>query len=275
MHRTIIKDLLTSRTYCITVLYMYVLVYKKTIVLLRCFNILANSMSNNCGVKSRQWYFYVRSCEIVQIFSFACFSFPLRFYENVNLQIVSQTAFWVFIICLWPPCFYTYVTEYCATCWISKVANGEQVIVTIGDVMKHLAWHSRASTIGNTRARIFSHQQMGFTVLNPICQGWEFALCFFERIAGFFVTERAIRSWKRVNCSRRSFVKIDRIDSLLGNGINKGERSENIRKIRSLFFEERQERFAHGRSFVKSNKSESHFVVTQYSSCSALKRSTE
>ena len=180
----------TALLYC-----MYVLVYKKTIVLLRCFNILANSMSNNCGVKSRQWYFYVRSCEIVQIFSFACFSFPLRFYENVNLQIVSQTAFWVFIICLWPPCLYNYVTEYCATCWISKVANGEQVIVTIGDVMKHLAWHSRASTKGNTRARIFSHQQMGFTVLNPIYQGWEFALCFFERIAGFFVTERAIRSW--------------------------------------------------------------------------------
>ena len=115
MHRTIIKDLLTSRTYCITVLYV-------------CTGI----QENNCFVKMFQYFSeqYVkqlwsevqtmillcRSCEIVQIFSFACVSFPLRFYENVNLQIVSQTAFWVFIICLWPPCFYTYVTEYCAIC---------------------------------------------------------------------------------------------------------------------------------------------------------------
>ena len=38
-------------------------------------------------------------------------------------------------------------------------------------------------------------------------QGWESTLQFFEQIAHFFVSKRAICSWKRANCSHRSFKR--------------------------------------------------------------------
>ena len=37
--------------------------------------------------------------------------------------------------------------------------------------------------------------------------GWESTLQFFEQIAHFFVSKRAICSWKRANCSHRSFKR--------------------------------------------------------------------
>ena len=55
---------------------------------------------------------------------------------------------------------------------------------------------------------------------------------FFKSNRSFLVIERSIPSSKKSNCYRRSFLKIDGIDS-----------------ITSIFFKYRQERFDHGRSF--------------------------
>ena len=69
----------------------------------------------------------------------------------------------------------------------------------------------------------------------------ECAYQFFERIARFFVSERAISSWKRANCSRCSFAMSDGSDSLLGI---KGKGSKKLQKI--VFFKQtalKNERF--------------------------------
>ena len=84
---------------------------------------------------------------------------------------------------------------------------------------------------------------MDFTVFSyiTIYQGWEFAYQFFERIARFFVSERATSSWKRANCSRCSFAMSDGSDSLLGI---KGKGSKKLQKI--VFFKQtalKNERF--------------------------------
>ena len=72
-------------------------------------------------------------------------------------------------------------------------------------------------------------------IILPIFQGWEFVHRFFERITSFFVSERTICSWKRVNRSRRSFVM------------------SNLSKLLKVaLFKTWWERFAHNRSFVKS-----------------------
>ena len=67
----------------------------------------------------------------------------------------------------------------------------------------------------------------------------------------FFVIKRSIWLWKRSNRSRQSFLKIDGIELLTVNLI---KRSMRAILSRSIFLEDRQEQFNHGRSFLKIEK---------------------
>ena len=102
--------------------------------------------------------------------------------------------------------------------------------------------------------RFYNLQFMQFSLF---CKVWEFALGFFVRIGRFLWAKEQVTCKKEQIAPRRSLKKTtERIAHFW-------ERFARIKSesLMSLFFKEKQEQFAHSRSFVNSDTSELHTVA--------------
>ena len=113
-----------------------------------------------------------------------------------------------------------------------------------------------------TEASLYSIILPDFTICSScsslfFCKVWDLALGFFVRIGRFLWAKEQVTCKKEQIAPRRSLKKpTERIAHFW-------ERFARIKSesLMSLFFKEKQEQFAHSRSFVNSDTSELHTVA--------------